>query len=514
MPSFPLLLVLSCTCQPDPPPLAEPAGPAPPPPPVITEPPWVASGDVGHDQATLWTMAGGLARVRAEAWRADDPDKKIESRSAMATPAAPPAAPTAHLRLEGLQPGTIYAWRVLTGDGREAEGRLKTAPLPEDPSAVRLLVGGDLGGQGWCRPTDGYAIFDAMSERDADLAILNGDMIYADNDCPPQAPDGSSNVQAAAGHPVDIRTVDWTDAVATRSALDDWWAYHRADPKLQAFLEQVPVIVQWDDHEAVNDWGGWPAWSTGEAERAGFPTLIAQARAALLAWNPIDPEARPGPIHRRIRWGQHLEVFVLDNRSFRSENAQADGPGKTMLGAEQLAWLLAALHDSDATWRVISTSVPLSIPTGSQAWKNGRDGWANGTGDPQVPAGETDISPTTGYEHELGLILSRIRELGRPGVVFVTTDVHHSRVLRYDNGGVPVTEVISGPLRAWSGPPTPLDPTLAPVEHFAVGERFTFASLSITPEGELTIELHDEAGAPLAGSTLTLPPGLPGAAAP
>ncbi len=509
MSSVPLLLaLLGCTCQPQAPaPSDAPALPTPPRPPSITAQPWVASGDIGPDSAVLWTWSGGLARVRAEAWQLDDPQKEIQSRSAMIGPASPPAAPTAHLRLEGLQPDTEYGYRVLTGDGREAEGRLKTAPLAEDRAAVTLLVGGDLGGQGWCRPPEGYGIFQAMRGLRPDLAILNGDMIYADGSCPPTAPDGSANVQLDEGHPQDIRGVDWTDPAATRRALDGWWAYHRADPQLQAFLEDVPVVVQWDDHELVNDWGGWTTWRTGDAERAGFPVAIEQARAALLAWNPIDPQATPGPVHRRLRWGQHLELIVLDNRSFRAPNDQPDGPEKSMLGAEQLAWLLATLESSDATWRVVSTSVPLSIPTGSEAWQRGRDGWASGTGDPGTPEGSADGSAATGFEHELGTILGRIRELGRPGVVFVTTDVHHSRVLRYDNGGVPVTEVVSGPLRAWTGPPGPLDPSFAPVEHFSVGEVFTFARLAIEADGALTIELHDESGAAIPGSTLLLQPG-------
>src|SRR5215207_6657570 len=53
----------------------------------------------------------------------------------------------------------------------------------------------------------------------------------------------------------------------------------------------------------------------------------------------------------------------------------ADRP-KTMLGREQLTWLKESLAASDATWKVIVSSVPMSIPTGFPV-SGGRDGWAN-----------------------------------------------------------------------------------------------------------------------------------------
>lgn len=504
------LLLAACSPAPEPAPTAPaaPAAPARPTPAreVAQDPPWIAAGDVRPHQATIWAHTGILTRVRAEAWRADDPSQTVQWRSALAEPAAPPAAPTAHLLLEDLPPGTDLGYRVLTGDGRQAEGRLRTPPEPVTAAAVHLLVAGDLGGQGWCRPPQGYAIFDAMAALTPDLAVFNGDLVYADGDCPPTAPDGGENVVLPTGHPQSVLGLDWTDGVAVRRGLDAWWAYHRADPALQRFLAQVPVVAQWDDHEVVNDFGGgWDRWETGQADKPGYRILVDQARAAWLAWNPVQLDA-PGRIHRSFRWGQQVELFVVDGRSHRSSNAMKDGPDKTLLGAEQRDWLRKGLVESDATWKIVSVDVPMSVPTGSDAWRAGRDGWANGTGDSSTPPGERDRSPTTGFEHELSLILGDLREHRIQGVVFVTTDVHHSRILRYDNGPAPVHEVISGPLRAWSGPPTPLDPTFAPREIFAQGQVFSFARLAVDEVGALTIEIRGEDGQVLPGATVVLPP--------
>lgn len=54
----------------------------------------------------------------------------------------------------------------------------------------------------------------------------------------------------------------------------------------------------------------------------------------------------------------------------------------------QLAWLKESLTNSTAVWKIIATSVPMSIPTGPG--DTYRDGWANFDGD-------------TGYEQEVSI---------------------------------------------------------------------------------------------------------------
>jgi len=65
-------------------------------------------------------------------------------------------------------------------------------------------------------------------------------------------------------------------------------------------------------------------------------------------------------IYRSYRWGAHAELFILDARSYRSENSAEDTVGKTMLGRAQLDWLKSGLAASDATWKIISNDVPVS----------------------------------------------------------------------------------------------------------------------------------------------------------
>ena len=132
---------------------------------------------------------------------------------------------TGTVKLERLAADTNYYYRVWfsrrEGDGRPAVsqklvGSFKTAPEPSMRRPVSFVFGGDLGGQGYCRRADqGYAIFSKMKALAPEFFIANGDVIYADSDCPATGPDGWHNV------PVDFPsiaapTVNWTDPAQVR----------------------------------------------------------------------------------------------------------------------------------------------------------------------------------------------------------------------------------------------------------------------------------------------------------
>ena len=181
---------------------------------------------------------------------------------------------------------------------------------------------------------------------------------------------------------------------------------------------------------------------------------------------------------------RYIFLSALQSRNDRSENTQEDAPDaqKTMLGAEQLAWLTTALAGSSATWKIVSTDVPLSAPTGSNPEQNGRDAWANGRGD--------GFSGRTGFERELVALLRSIDEHNVRNVVFLATDVHFAAHVRYDvdldgdGDRLVFHELVSGPLSAVRAPAPPaFDPTLHPrVESVTAACRLT-KSLSANSSG-------------------------------
>lgn len=354
----------------------------------------------------------------------------------------------ARVKIAGLEPDTIYPFRILSAGRTAGAGRLRSAPAPDQKRPVRFVFGGDLGGQNACRDLErGYPIFDAMAAHDPDFFLGLGDLIYADNTCEAEGRFGNRQVP------------DPAPPAATLDVFRSKWKYNRSDESLRALLADTPYVPIWDDHEVINDFhpgsrGTPPAY---DPDRPLLPL-------GLRAFREYHPLARgsganaSAPLYRRLRYGAHLELFILDTRSYRDPQNRPDRPTapKTMLGTEQLAWLKRSLQASDARWKLIVSSVPIAVPTGKPG---ARDGWAGYDGD-------------TGYENELGELFEF---LGRENIrtVWLTTDVHFAAVFRYaplpDRPAFTVHEIITGPLNAGLFPNRAYDESFRPERLFFHG---------------------------------------------
>jgi alkaline phosphatase D len=208
-------------------------------------------------------------------------------------------------------------------------------------------------------------------------------------------------------------------------------------------------------------------------------------RQALREYWPIRVAADDAQrLYRTVRAGADLEVFILDTRQYRSPNAVQDGPAKTMLGERQLQWFLSGLAESTATWKVIVTTVPLSIPKGGGVGVPGNDGWAGGT-------------DGTGFERERQVIVDRILRRRVKNVVFLAGDVHYVQANAYDpdgDGTADFHEFVAGPLSAAPGRLTPASEGLRPTTLVNEGGYMNFGLIRVT-KSSFDVTILDEAGA-------------------
>ena len=363
---------------------------------------------------------------------------------------------TGKAALSGLEPGTRYRYKATQGRA-SAEGEFVTAPAPDSETPVRFAWSGDLGSPGHCRRlTDGYPIFRAMARFPVNFFLFVGDTIYADHVCDgPEFVPGSGFV------------------AKTLAQYHAKHRYNRADAALQAYFRQTAVFAIWDDHEVVNDFSG------------SVEPLMPTGRQAFIDYFPIvPPSEEPGRLYRRFRWGKLLEVFILDTRQYRSANRDLDGPGKTMLGRAQRRWLVDGVSGSTAIWKVVVTSVSLSVPKGRKA----RDSWSNANvwGFPEEGG--------TGFAVERDAILRDLRVRGVKNLVFLATDVHHAELIHHKPAGDwSFHELIAGPLSASTGRPRPLDQALGPRSLFAFGGGENFGVIRIERE-TLSVRIVDAAG--------------------
>lgn len=202
-------------------------------------------------------------------------------------------------------------------------------------------------------------------------------MIYATNDCPKERPDGSQNLPGLFPGIAEPK-VDWNNLTQVQDIYLQHWVYNRGDPHLQSFLGNTSMYMQWDDHEVINDFGSqWSYLNSQNRNRTGFQNLVQAGTEAFFNFSPIERDKQePNRIYRLFHWGKDLDVMILDARAYRSRNDLPDNEqsNKTMLGSAQLSWLKEALVNSNATWKIVSSDVPMSIPTGANASKFGRDG--------------------------------------------------------------------------------------------------------------------------------------------
>ncbi len=433
----------------------------------------VAIGEVSSERALLWLRTDGTASVQIE-WA---PILLWEQASKLATVVASVSRTgpilttsetdyTVTIPLEGLSPATRYRYQVLIGSadrttqqraaGRAAKGEFTTLPEEKTSAAVTFAWSGDLGGQGRCRQgVRGYPIFDVIQGHNPDFFLFLGDTIYADHLCPSPPNEPGADFKATTLQTYRLRH-----------------RYQRGAEALRRFLETTPVYVIWDDHEVRNNFAG------------PYDEQMPAARQALREYWPIfSTQDDPHRLYRRVRSGADLELFILDTRQYRSRNADPDGPAKTMLGLAQLTWLLDGLRTSTAIWKVVVTSVPLSIPKGGDAHGPGNDGWAGG-------------ADGTGFERERQVIVDAILTHKIKNVVFLAGDVHWAQANAYDpdqDGVADFYEYIVGPLSAHPGRFAPTRDELHPTQLFNELGYHNFGLVRVTKD-EFAVTVVDEAG--------------------
>ena len=464
--------------------------------------------EVSATSATIWArgVSGGAFRVRCWAMGMKD----APCHTAFAIMKASDDF-TARCTVSGLDPCTRYEYVVETKARYwKRIGTFRTAALPDQPAACSFVFGSCIGGQGYGRyagkaedPSSGFPAFGAMLDMVPDFFVCNGDIIYADNAIEPVATTPwNKDTEHVVG-----------EGMAVANDLDGFRAryrYHLADPKLGAFYAATPLVNTWDDHEIFDDWGAEKLVSEGKAQ------LLEDGQRAWFEYHPhTGPPEEPRRIYRTVRWGAHVELFVLDCRSYRSRHelrtslAESDAKEatpqmKTILGATQFDWLLDALGKSTATWKMICTSIPLSYPTGwPRPQETGYDGWADGV----------HGQHSTGPERELKAILEFIRSTPITNVVFISGDVHFPFCISYDpfgDGKPLVHEIGATPIHALClpAPEKPGDQSLNPSVLYAGKTEFggslqNFGRCEINDAGEAIFSLHDIMGGELYKVTLT-----------
>src|ERR1700751_5922583 len=273
----------------------------------------VQSGNVGADGGVVWARADRPSPMMVEVGTSESFGN---ARVLPPIAALPESDFTAKMLLENLPGGQDIFYRIRFRDlahtdivGEPVVGRFR--PAPSDKRDVSFVWGGDVAGQGWgINPHDGGMLtFSAMHKSKPDFFIHSGDTISADGVIPPE-------VKLADGKVWKNVTIPEKAKVA--ETLDEFRAAHKynfLDDNLRAFNAEVPIFVQWDDHEVTNNWSASKQLPDAYKVR-DINLLAARASRAFHEMYPMrESIAEPGRVYCNINYGPHLDVFILDERS-------------------------------------------------------------------------------------------------------------------------------------------------------------------------------------------------------
>ena len=368
----------------------------------------VASGDPSPDGVVLWSRlarsalepVGALDENLGVGWEiAEDDSFRRITQSGSAT-ATPQLGHSVHVEVTGLEPGREYFYRMTTGGQQSPVGRTKTAPAP-GTSVDRFRFG-----IASCQQYEHgfYTALRHMADENFDLIVHLGDYIYEQSY-------GNNPVRSHEGP--EVETLDQYRARYTT---------YRSDADLMAAHASAPWVVTTDDHEVDNDYADDIAQDEQPVDQ--FLLRRAAAYQAFYEFMPLRRSSMPvGPdmqLYRRIRFGNLLEMNVLDTRQYRSDQpcsgeptcAQHIAPDQSILGEEQRNWLFTGLADTDARWNVLVQQVMMARLRGIN--DDGEETWS--------------MDKWDGYPAERQAMLELLNDVGTPNPIVLTGDIHSNWV--------------------------------------------------------------------------------------
>ncbi len=314
----------------------------------------VASGDPLPNAVIIWTRieATGSPTVYWKVANDIDMNEVVQSGNINTSEATDW---TVKIDVTGLNPYTTYYYQFEDEAGNvSAIGRTKTAPT-NDTNTDSLKVAIASCSSIFSGYFNAYA---RMAERnDVDLVVHLGDYIY-------DFVDEDEQVRVPEPYPIDPQT---------KAEFRQRHRYYLLDPDLRAVRQQHPFFALWDNHDIFKN---------NETDLIG-------SIEAFYEYLPIrQPDMNePKRIYRSLKYGNLLDIMVVDIELWRNQDTIAGTGENSLLGTAQYEWLINELANSTARWRILGNqklfsnwaidhlSIPLPFGDGVVADPNSWDGF-------------------------------------------------------------------------------------------------------------------------------------------
>lgn len=348
---------------------------------------------LGYSEMTevlIWVQTKESAKVQIEYWSKENPKNKLytevgntQKRDAFSV----------KLIADQVEPGQTYEYNLLIN------GQLEKLSYPttfqsqqlwqwrEDPPAFKLAIGSCfyVNETKYDRPGKPYGshyeILDVIHQKRPDLMLWLGDNTY-------------------------LREADWY----SRTGILHRYTHTRSLKNLQPLLASTHHYAVWDDHD----------FGPNDSDRSFIHKDLALESFKLFWGNPTFGLPHVKGAISFFKWND-VDFFLTDNRYHRSPNQRKVG-APTLLGKEQLEWLIDALIFSRAPFKMVA--IGGQVINSAQKYET-----------------YSNLAP-----EERAYLLKRIAEEEIKGVIFMTGDRHKTELSYLENNGFPVYDITVSPL--------------------------------------------------------------------
>lgn len=322
----------------------------------------VASGDPLDDRVILWTHAKFPSSTEPvdlifEVAESSSFNTIISTGSVTASLAT---GFTAKVDAKGLTAGKQYFYRFRYGRTISPIGQTRT--LPASATSLRMAV---LSCSNY--PAGYFNVYAEVAKSDCDIAVHLGDYIYE------YPATGYASERAVQLN----RQSSPTNELLTLEDYRKRHAQYKSDADAKALHARIPMIAVWDDHETANDAYKDGAENHDPISEGSWAERRDAALQAYHEWMPIRTGADKAKIYRSFKWGNLVDLHMLDTRligrdkqidiaelaGLAGEQRRADAlaafssPTRQMLGTEQFNWLQSQMASSTAKWTVLGQQV-------------------------------------------------------------------------------------------------------------------------------------------------------------
>ena len=140
------------------------------------------------------------------------------------------------------------------------------------------------------------------------------------------------------------------------------WHEQWVQPRYRELFAHVPTYWEVDDHDYRID--------DGDNSGDHMPSVEMAVRMMYEQLPYAAMGDQKTKTYRTVRVSKDLQIWFVEGRIHRSDNAMEDGPEKTIWGLEQRQWLMETLKQSDATFKIMVSPTPMIGPDDKRKFDN------------------------------------------------------------------------------------------------------------------------------------------------